>query len=237
MDQFKLVTPVTPAGAARPPPTGVRAAGVRALRQPGVRLPTSRLGRAPTAPVQAMRLGGLGFEGMPQGVDLSLEEFNLSEAMVVDRETKVGAWAEVIQSSGEVCAEALWKDVKDRGDTDFRLLSAIFNPYLSDRRDDGNLFVPPDTSMSYVRKLQKLVAEEGHVKQQRIEHFGSVDFDSDSPGPLFPTSWTLQIQVAKREASRGAQNCSHPLPQYRAQEKVLLPMLASMQPIFDKRTE
>merc|ERR1719491_188387 len=185
MDQFKLVTPVTPAGAARPPPTGVRAAGVRALRQPGVRLPTSRLGRAPTAPVQAMRLAGLGFEGMPQGVDLSLAEFNLSEAMVVDRETKVGAWAEAIQSSGEVCAEALWKDVKDRDDAD-------------------------------VRKLQKLVAEEGHVKQQRIEHFCAVDFDSDSPGPLFPTSWTLQIQVAKREASRGAQNCSHPLPQYRA---------------------
>lgn len=242
MAQFQLAQPqaAQPTGAVavrRPPPTGLRSAGVRALRQAGARVPVSRLGRAPTAPIQTMRLAGLGFEGMPQGVDLSLEAFNLSEAAALDPEGKVNTW-EVIQTSGEVCTKAFWASLTDRHDKDARLLSAIFNPHLSDRRDEGDLFVPPDASASYMRKLQKMVAEEEQVRQRRIEHFRSLDFDSSSPGPLFPASWATHIGIeAKRRDRSVGRKGLEPLPHFRAQEDIILPVLAATQPVFDRRAE
>lgn len=241
LDQFRVGQPLaTSAPAARPPPAGVRAAGVRALRHPGVRLPTSRLGRAPTAPVQAMRLAGLGFEGMPQGVDLNLDAFNLSDAVAAEQESgKLGGWTEAIGPSGKICTELFWSSLEDHSDEEARLLNAVFNPHLSDRRDDGDLFVPPDSSLPYIRKLQKLVAKEEQVKSDRIEHFRSVDFDSNSPGSLFPASWALQIGLAPKEGSRAPalQSRLSPLPEFRAQQKALMPALCALRPAFDKRTE
>merc|ERR1711920_371462 len=84
-------------------------------------------------------------------------------------------------------------------------------------------------------KLQKLVAAEERVRQQRMEHFRSENFCSSNPGPLFPTSWKLQIEV---EQGRGTEkNCLRPLPQFRGLEKTLAPVLASCEPIFDRQTE
>lgn len=80
---------------------------------------------------------------------------------------------------------------------DEQLLKAIFNPTMSDRREEGDRFVPPDNSFAYVQKLRNLVLEEDGVKAKRTEHFLSRDFSASDAGTLFPSSWTSQLQIAK----------------------------------------
>merc|ERR1719203_1058465 len=149
----------------------------------------------------------------------------------MEKEAKLRAWADVIQPSGEVCTSQFWSRLQDCDDKDVRWLSAVFNPHLSDRRDEGESFVPPDTSLSYMQKLQHLVQEEEKVKRQRIEHFRSVDFDTDNAGPLFPMSWASKIELAGQQVSpkggiarAGAGSHLHPCPAYRAQTEVLMPV-------------
>lgn len=233
---------------ARMPPAGVRAAGVRALRHPGVRLPTARLGQAPAAPVQAMRLAGLGFEAMPQGVDLNLDEFNLSEATVLGNEAKAGTWTSALRTSSDVCTSTFWSQLEDQlesglTDEDRTLLKAIFNPNLSDRRSDGDLFVPPDTSASYVQLLQSLLKKEAQIKQQRIEHFCNADFSIHDAGSLFPSSWISTIEMSRRQTPHKASSARarggllQPCPDYAAETDLLKPALACATPSFDKTAE
>merc|ERR1712100_458114 len=77
------------------------------------------------------------------------------------------------------------------------LLRDIFNPNLSDRREEGERFVPPCASFSYADKLRNLVKAEAEVRNQRTEHFLSTEFVVGDAGPLFPASWTATLETAR----------------------------------------
>merc|ERR1712032_923617 len=99
------------------------------------RAPLSAAARAPLqamhlraatrAPLQAMRLSAAVSPGAPRGVDLNLNEFDLSSVMpatLIGTSVPIGS---AFWSSFEKCDEhPLFKDV--------------FNPHLSDRRDEGD---------------------------------------------------------------------------------------------------
>merc|ERR1712151_110529 len=111
-------------------PTGVRAGISATLRAPGI----------------SAALGA-------RGVDLNLDQFDLTQEMIV--------------SSEEVCdvpvGKAFWSalDTDSEFDDEHKnLFKAIFNPSLSDRRTEGDQFIPPNMDMSYLDKLAYLVKEE-----------------------------------------------------------------------------
>merc|ERR1712187_388570 len=89
-----------------------------------------------------------------RGVDLNLDQFSLSQTtmMKVNDDTP----------SLDACVtygNAFWSNVDTKSgslfkDEDKSLLEAIFNPCLSDRREEGDRFVPPDSSMKYVENLR-----------------------------------------------------------------------------------
>lgn len=111
------------------------------------------------------------------------------------------------------------------------MLREIFNPKLSDRRSEGERFVPPDRSYAYVTDLRNLIEEEAEIKQQRKDHFCSESFVIGVAGPLFPYSWNASLGGTQLPTDR-----LHVLPGYKAQHLVEN-VLAGVVPIFDKSTE
>merc|ERR1712050_198474 len=59
----------------------------------------------------------------------------------------------------------------------------------SDRREDGDLFLPPDASFSHVKKLQTLTKSEEMIRSERRSLFLSEKFAMGDAGALFPISW------------------------------------------------
>jgi hypothetical protein len=161
-----------------------------------------------------------------KGVDLNLDQFNLSCPTPHDAAT-AGLWQRL-----PVGGEAFWERLacKDSG-TD--LLKAIFNPYLSDRRSEGDLFVRPEDDPAYVQRLQALIAEEEAIREQLKDHFFSTNFVINPAGPPFPPSWSCPFEPAVLPDTllRGLQ----PRPDLKAEAMFYL--WQSPTPVFDKRTE
>merc|ERR1712228_1117012 len=91
--------------------------------------------------------------GAPRGVDLDLGQFDLSDLSKVD-----GIGLEVFQNVN--VGKAFWAslDADDDSEAVFTeeaksLLRAIFTSSLSDRREEGERFTPPDTNTSYLQRL------------------------------------------------------------------------------------
>jgi len=168
----------------------------------------------------------------PQGVDLNLDKFNLSAAVegsqwgcslqAKDYDAKVGS------SFFAGLSEPSLFSQEDRA-----LLKRVFNPHLSDRADEGELFQPPPSSLSYLQKLRQLVKAEETVRQQRKELFFSDKFNIDAPGPVFPTSWSpsVALSVAQKVPEMSAR------PEYVTETEVLMPALKSATSLFDKTAE
>merc|ERR1740127_110021 len=176
--------------------TVVGARGVAPRVSAALSMATSVTGgfRAPTMmrAASAMRAGvpsaraavSMRAGGVARGVDLNLDEFSLSEA---------GAYAGDLQAAGADApiGSAFWSSIDSVDEAafkgeDVKLFKDIYNPELSDRRDEGDMFVPPETNLSYVQKLRSLVKEEGLVREERKQYFFSSDFNEDSVGALFP---------------------------------------------------
>lgn len=158
----------------------------------------------------------------PRGVDLNLDKFSLDDT--VDMEVEVAAFPMV--------GKAFWSSLESgQQDAAGEVLKEVFNPFLSDRRGEGDLFIAPDASTSYLSKLKALVEGESKVRHQRQEHFCSQDFSPPEPGPLFPASWAASIKMAG-----GGEGPSRPLHPYSG-DKVEMKDLQSIQPAFDQSTE
>lgn len=143
--------------------------------------------------------------GVPQGVDLNLDKFNLS--MPADGTAQWGCTVQV-DDAAMIIGDAFWSQLEAPSAFDkdtSELLKEVFNPNLSDRRKEVEFFTPPPTSSTYMQRLKNLVRGEQIVRQQRKEHFCSVIFKSDDPGPLFPSSWTASFGI-----ERGAQDAERP---------------------------
>jgi hypothetical protein len=140
-----------------------------------------------------------------RGVDLNLDEFSLTEAKTASEERQLGDWGFCQVSSGNLSAsmvDEFWASVDGRAKASSfleegkQLLWRVFNPHLSDRRDEGDLFVPPSTNFSHVQSLIDLTTDEQYFRQQRASHFCSADFSKSSPGFLFPRTWICSVEVS-----------------------------------------
>jgi hypothetical protein len=178
-----------------------------------------------------------------QGVDLRLDNFDLSEAKRVSPEAQEGSWIGELQSLDECVAvgDSFWKsldaDSKIFKDDDKTLLREVFQPRLSDRRAEGDLFAPPDASSTYVTKLRGLVKEEESVRQRRRAHFLSKAFDLDEPGTLFPFLWKSSFESSSRTKQR-PHGALVARPEYKLQAAELLQAaLQDSSPVFEKYTE
>jgi len=168
-----------------------------------------------------------------RGVDLNLDRFSLSAAS--------GSWDGRVQAE-DACANigrAFWSSITDGSDgalkeEDKVLFRSIFNPVLSDRRDDGDVFAPPDTSLQHMQKLRSLVQEEERLRRERKAHFRSLAFDPAAPGSLYPFSWRATLEVS-REAHQSREMCLR--TDCRTQARFLERALRSAVPAFDKSTE
>merc|ERR1711937_761224 len=143
--------------------------------------PSASLSSAVT-PALATSIGaGVGMARAPrlQGVDLRLDQFDLSEATKMSPEEQESGWVTDVKPLDECVAVgdaffACLDGSKDLLKEDDRsLLRSVFHPALSDRRQEGDLFMPPSARHAYVQKLRALVKDEQCVRSKREEAFFS----------------------------------------------------------------
>mmetsp|Transcript_109818 Transcript_109818/g.189991 ORF Transcript_109818/g.189991 Transcript_109818/m.189991 type:complete len:1135 (-) Transcript_109818:126-3530(-) len=223
---------------------GLSAVSLSFITKPGA-IETSKVALQPTRASFLPPRPSLGIQELaaplispekPRGVDLNLDQFSLSEPTPIEG----GCWG--IEEQDVKCApmgSAFWTSL-DGACTEFKnedqkLLKAIFDPQLSDRRIEGEQFVPPDTSCDYVQRLRSLVEEEHVCKQERKEHFFSEAFSTSSPGSLFPSSWAPSVEIKGERAAEDVK--LYPRPDYQAQAGKFGPVLKSATPTFEKSTE
>jgi len=136
----------------------------------------------------------------PKGVDLGLDGFELS--------APAGA-AQEASSDVLPCGRLFWSGIDGGAKPGLQgeqktFLGELFRPLLTDRREEGDKFTPPDTRPAYVDRLEASLREEREARQRREEHFLGGAFDVGAPGPLFPSTWTAPSpgQLAKPAAPR-----------------------------------
>eukprot|EP00421_Protoceratium_reticulatum_P021526 CAMPEP_0168383302 /NCGR_PEP_ID=MMETSP0228-20121227/13833_1 /TAXON_ID=133427 /ORGANISM="Protoceratium reticulatum, Strain CCCM 535 (=CCMP 1889)" /LENGTH=1159 /DNA_ID=CAMNT_0008396449 /DNA_START=91 /DNA_END=3569 /DNA_ORIENTATION=+ len=239
LDRFSISRPTMASGAllARGASASMqRVLGVTSVRQ----LQPSLVGQPLRAGIEA--------QAQIQGVDLDLSKFDLT-APSRDEEGPAASWgrnASRSLDSGAAIGGAFWSNISPGSgplfkDEDKLLLREIYDPYLSDRRDDGDLFVPPDTSFSYVQNLRRLVAEERRARQCRKDHFFSSDFVVGNAGPFFPSAWTSSFELSRGQVLQRVHQGAHPRPeQYRTYTGELpqsLRNLGALEPAFDRAAE
>uniref|UniRef100_A0A7S1RUT8 Uncharacterized protein n=2 Tax=Alexandrium catenella TaxID=2925 RepID=A0A7S1RUT8_ALECA len=143
-----------------------------------------------------------------RGVDLNLDSFNLADTPVAAREGPLALSEELDDCTA--IGSAFWSHLdsaKDSvlGEEERSFLKEVFHPSLSDRRCEGELFVPPDTSVAYGDALKSLLRKEKEVRQKRKDHFLSAAFVPGEAGPLFPNSWNSQFQIDRGQAAKKTQ--------------------------------
>jgi len=202
--------------------------------RPGLRAPlTARAARMAFAP-QVLRPESRALVA-PKGVDLNLGQFSLNSATQAARKAGAKTWgdADACVAVGNAFFSNLDGSESVFKSEDKKFLQAVFNPLMSDRRDEGACFVPPDTSFAYVHKLRTLLSEEEAVQRERITAFCSTKFVIGHAGQCFPSSWTSDAP-AKAISQSGKLQAR---PEYRAQTPLIEQILKSVAPIFDQTTE
>jgi len=173
----------------------------------------------------------------PRGVDLNLSKFDLSKA------TRVTSQASAVQAGEDACAaigNEFWENNDSCNaslfkDKDRTLLAGLFNPHLSDRREEADQFVPPDTSKAYLERLTNLLKEEDSARNRRKSNFFSMMFNVHEPGPLFPSSWKDYIEIERTHIPQ--EGILHERCDYKAESQMFDHVLQSAIPVFDKSTE
>jgi len=181
---------------------------------------------------------------LPQGVDLNLDKFDLTKP------TRVANEAPAVRLGENMCAaigDVFWSNVDNDRDSTFKdedkgLLSDLFNPCLSDRRKEGDKFVPPDTGRTYIDRLSSLMKAEEEVRMERIKEFCSTKFDANNPGPLFPSSWKDMFEIEGTNDSGKAfvapqEGTLHARPDYKAEAHRFDHLLKTAAPVFQRSTE
>jgi len=174
-------------------------------------------------------------ERQVQGVDLNLDQFKLD---AVARQTQ--------KSDVKVpLGKAFWTNIdgtrSSLREEDASLLRAVFSPSLSDRRGEGDRFVPPITDASYMETLRGLVKEEQLLRQRRQEHFLGPRFVMGNAGPLFPSSWTASFKIERghEAAPDGAQEGRNlrARADFQARPQRYEQITRTTAPVFDETTE
>jgi hypothetical protein len=190
-----------------------------------------------------------GLSSMPalaplKGVDLRLDNFDVSEARHISSQACVGSWNKPVDECVSI-GDAFWPGLEEgQGiftDDGRALLNSIFHPALSDRRAEGELFTPPDASPSYVQKLHALVKQEDSVRDKRRIDFRSSSFNMNNPGEHFPPSWAPKIMALRRQRSAfdtHSKNVLVPRTEFiECATDLIHTTLTASKPVFDHATE
>lgn len=168
-----------------------------------------------------------------RGVDLNLDQFSFSEPTRVEGMS----WGIDNEVKCASLGSSFWSSLESG--TDFhdeakKLLQQVFNPKLSDRREEGEQFVPPETCYDYVKSLSTLVDEEQKMCEQRKQHFLSKEFSVSNPGEVFPKSWAPSVEIVSEKAQSSQ---LHERSDYMAQTGKFAQIFKSTTPTFDKMSE
>jgi hypothetical protein len=179
-----------------------------------------------------------------RGVDLRLDSFDLSNPAKGDEDAPIADCGPL-----EACValgDGFWQSVEDKGtsvgldvfaDKDKSLLKQLFNPSLSDRRSEGECFIPPQSGEKYFRRIRNLLSEEESMRHQRLQHFLGDRFALEDPGPLFPTSWKPTSEISGGAGlAMGVQERRGTL-QALCNTDIAVNIMKHASPVFDKRTE
>jgi len=201
--------------------------------------PLTSMTRAPS--FAEPRLAGISAVSAPRGVDLALDEFSLTEPVTTERLCR--SWVGNVN-----LVDDFWKGLDEGSnvsDADQRLLRSVFKHSLCDRRDEGDRFVPPDPSYSYISRLRNIVKEENEVQMRRREMFFSKRFQEKTPGHPFPSSWTSNFDIARGASSATTKNAEgihsgaalHLRQDYKSESGYVAKVLKGVVPVFDELTE
>jgi len=175
----------------------------------------------------------------PRGVDLNLDSFDLSKAQ------RVASHVTALEVGEDACVALgadFWSNLDSSNgsvfkDDDRLLLAALFNPRMTDRRNDGDKFVPPDSSHTYLERMSNLMKQEDRVRLERQERFFSKKFVAADPGQLFPSFWKNYIEIDRKATGTATEGMLHERPDYKAEAHIFEYVLPSVAPVFDKCTE
>merc|ERR1719150_1474057 len=93
----------------------------------------------------------------PRGIDLDLGKFDLSTAT---KEVHANDFFLSTNAASIVVGDAFWNNLNDSTESVFKkddrkFFKALFNPTMSDRREEGDQFIPPDTTnLEHVQRLR-----------------------------------------------------------------------------------
>jgi len=227
-----------------------------AQRRPGIPVPGMAMQQSP---LQGMQLGPSGrpmfmpqrFQlsqrgEMPQGVDLNLDQFNLTEveqfAGTLPACSGDAKSLEARVTLGRAFLESLRSGFgKDVANDNQELLKGIFNPALADRMEEGDAFVPPDPNNSYISKVRGLVSEEQALLKKRKGAFLDRSFAPGSCGPEFPRSWTSRFTMENGVSPAVMMKLRSAMVQLQVdatfQQTLLNDVLPVAAPEFNKATE
>ena len=137
---------------------------------------------------------------MPQGVDLNLDQFNLTEVeQFAGSLPACSADAKSLEARttlGRAFLESLRSGFgKEVSEENRELLKGIFNPALADRTEEADAFIPPDPNLSYISRVRNLVNDEQALLKKRKGAFCDRSFTPGSCGPEFPRSWTSRFTM------------------------------------------
>jgi len=224
--------------------------------RPGIPVPGMAMQQAPLqAALQGMQLGPSGrpmfmpqrFQlsqrgEMPQGVDLNLDQFNLTEVeqfgAVLPACSGDSASLEARVRLGRAFLAGLRAGGEDENQ---KLLASIFNPALADRTQEAEAFVPPDPNHAYVAKLRSLVGEEQALFKKRKGAFCDKSFTPGTCGPEFPRSWASRFTTENGLSPQVLMKIRSALVQLQVdatfQQSLLEDVLPVAAPEFHKTTE
>lgn len=215
--------------------SGYGLGGFRAAKRPAAPAISAGPAAAPAALGAAAAPPGADL----QGVDLRLDRFDMSAPKRLILQASAIHSLDTCVAMGDAFWACLDSDAEVRRNDSLQLLREVFHPKLSDRRAEGDRFIPPDTSYEYVAKLRDLVQQEEAVREQRKEVFFSDKFSTQNPGHLFPSAWTSSFEVSngRTKAQMAEQGALHARPDYLQEAELLSHLLNNVQPTFDKHSE
>jgi hypothetical protein len=228
------------------PGTTMAAATVASMAPIDLARGTYVAGTKPSVSVQPVLPSQLsaGLTARIQGVDLRLDNFNVSEPKQVNTEDYIVSTLDKCTAFGDFFWSCLETGEDLFKEEDRLMLKEVFNPALSDRRQEGELFTPPDVSHSYITKLRALVKEEELVRQRRKDIFLGKTFKMGDPGPIFPSSWSPSFEIARgRTPIRVPEGLANGVLEERPEYckgrvgSVLAHVLQVSAPVFDRSTE
>mmetsp|Transcript_7718 Transcript_7718/g.14271 ORF Transcript_7718/g.14271 Transcript_7718/m.14271 type:complete len:1029 (-) Transcript_7718:124-3210(-) len=208
---------------------------------PFSKYPRARAAQAPTA----VRAPGLiSVMGALRGVDLNLDQFNLSAMQEAELyQDSHCSWTASWADEDSCYGDTFWSKIDSKSsnsaitDSDKDFLNDLFCPSLSDRREEGELFVPPKGNQAYVEMLRTLLAEEKATEELRKDYFFSEDFKVESPGQLFPHSWASTVKITRSGVALSPSSSLQPRPEYVQEPERFEHVIKAATPVFDKSTE